>query len=69
MIETVSHPDISIDMLLIETDAPYMPIHPKKESVSGDLWIVLQEIARLKKMSVNVVGTKLYENSVNFLIK
>jgi hypothetical protein len=46
-----------------------MPIYPKKESVSGDLWIVLEEIARLKKMSIDVVGTKLYENSVKFLTK
>lgn len=69
LIEVISEPNILIDMLLIETDAPYMPIYPKKESVSGDLWIVLEEIARLKKMSIDVVGTKLYENSVKFLTK
>jgi TatD DNase family protein len=69
LVEVISEPNILIDMLLIETDAPYMPIYPKKESVSGDLWIVLEEIARLKKMSIDVVGTKLYENSVKFLTK
>jgi Tat protein secretion system quality control protein TatD with DNase activity len=44
-----------------------MPIYPKKESTPVDLWYVLEEIARIKKMDRNVVGTKIYENSVKFL--
>jgi len=68
LVETVSHPEISIDMLLIETDAPYMPIYPKKESVSSDLWIVIEEIAKLKKLPINFVGTTLYNNSIKFML-
>ncbi len=67
LIKVISHHDISLDKILIETDAPFMPIYPKKESTPVDLWYVLEEIARIKKMDRNVVGTKIYENSVKFL--
>jgi hypothetical protein len=44
-----------------------MPIYPKKESTPSDLWIVLEEIARLKNLDVNLVGEKIYDNSLKFL--
>jgi TatD DNase family protein len=65
--DVISHPEITIDMLVIETDAPFMPLYPKKESTPSDLWIVLEEIAKIKNMDLNVVGEKIYDNSVKFL--
>lgn len=67
LIEALSHPEITIDMLLLETDAPYMPIYPKKESTSDDLWKVLEEIARIKNLPVDIIGSKIYNNSIKFL--
>jgi TatD DNase family protein len=65
--DVVYHPEITIDMLVVETDAPFMPIYPKKESLSSDLWHVLEEIANLKKLDKHSVGAKIYDNSVKFL--
>ena len=67
LIEVISHPQITLDMLVIETDAPFMPIRPKKESIPSDLWQVLEKIAELKKLDVNYVGEKIYDNSKKFL--
>ena len=63
----VSHPEITIDMLVVETDAPFMSLYPKKESISSDLWYVLEEIANLKKLDNHSGGAKIYDNSVKFL--
>ncbi len=67
LIEVISHPRITVDMLVIETDAPFMSIRPKKESIPSDLWQVLEKIAELKKLDVNYVGEKIYDNSKKFL--
>jgi TatD DNase family protein len=67
LLEAIAHPEITIDMLLIETDAPFMPIYPKKESTSSDLWIILEQIAKIKKLEVNFVGEQIYKNSIKFL--
>lgn len=67
LIEVVSNPQITLDMLVVETDAPFMPIHPKRESIPSDLWQVLEKIAEIKKLDVNYVGEKIYENSKKFL--
>lgn len=65
--DAISNPAITIDMLVVETDAPYMPLYPKKESTPSDLWKVLEEIARIKNLDINLVGEKIYDNSVKFL--
>ena len=57
----------AIDMLVMETDAPFMPLYPKKESSPSDLWHVLIEIAKIKNMDIHLVGEKIYDNSVKFL--
>ena len=44
-----------------------MPIYPKKESTSDDLWKVLEEIARIKNLPVDIIGSKIYNNSIKFL--
>jgi Tat protein secretion system quality control protein TatD with DNase activity len=44
-----------------------MPIYPKRESVPADLWQVLEKIAELKKLNVNYVGEKIYDNSKKFI--
>ena len=67
LIEVISHPNITIDMIVIETDTPFMPIHPKKESTPSDLWIVLEKIAEIKKLDINYIGEKIYDNSKKFL--
>lgn len=55
LIEVIYYLKIIIDMLVIETDASFIPIRPKKESIPSDLWQVLEKIAELKKLDVNYV--------------
>ena len=60
---------ITLDMLVVETDAPYMPIpgDPKKESVPRNTRNIVEEIARLKCMDVIKCGQEIYDTSLKFL--
>ncbi len=67
LVRAVSDDRITIDMLLVETDAPFMAIKPKKSSFPSDTAIIVEEIARLKKMEVIYCGKELYKNAIEFL--
>lgn len=68
-IKVVSDERITLDMLIVETDAPFMAIYPNKESFPQDTRLIVEEIAKLKKIDFIVCGKKIYENSNNFLTK
>ncbi len=53
---------ISQDNLLIESDAPYMPISTKELSSSNDCEIYLQQLARLLKQDVEVLRMSINRN-------
>jgi TatD DNase family protein len=67
LVDVIKHDSITIDMLVVETDAPFMPLKPKKESTPSDLWKVIERIAELKHLNYDYVGQKIYENSKIFL--
>ncbi len=60
---------ITLDMLVVETDAPFMPIKPAKESVPSDTGYIVEEIARLKKIDFIQCGKQIYSNSIRMLNK
>jgi TatD DNase family protein len=67
--KVVSDKRIKLTSFIVETDAPYMPIFPKKESEPSDTAIIIQEIARLRKIDWIECGKELYVISKDFLIK
>ncbi|MEK5040577.1 TatD family hydrolase [Sporosarcina sp. FSL K6-3457] len=58
--------DISLDHLLIETDAPYLAPHPYRGKRNEPAWVTLvaEEIARLKGLPVEEVAQRTTENAV-----
>lgn len=60
--------EISLEHLLIETDAPYLTPHPYrgKRNEPAYVTLVAEEIARQKEISVEEVAQKTTENAVKF---
>ncbi len=69
LVRVVRDSRITLDMLVVETDAPYMPIHPAKESVPADTGLIVEEIARLKKIDFIECGKQIKLNAEKFLNK
>lgn len=67
LVRAVSDARITIEMLLVETDAPFMPIKPKKVSTPIDTAHIVEEIAKLKHLDTVKCGQALYSNAINFL--
>lgn len=60
--------EISLDHLMIETDAPYLAPHPHrgKRNEPSLVPLVAEEIARLKNISVNEVAKATTKNAIKF---
>ncbi|MHC8514843.1 TatD family hydrolase [Sporosarcina sp. ITBMC105] len=58
--------EISLDHLLIETDAPYLAPHPHrgKRNEPALVTLVAEEIARLKEISIEEVAKRTTENAL-----
>ncbi len=69
LVKAIRDPRITLDMLVVETDAPFMAIHPAKESIPTDTGAIVEEIARLKKMDLIECGKLIHANSEKFLAK
>lgn len=69
LVKVVRDPRITLDMLVVETDAPFMPIYPTKESVPIDTGSIVEEIARLKNIDFIECGKIIYANSQKLLSK
>ena len=56
---------IPLDRLLVETDSPYLAPHPLRGSVNepANTLLVVEEIARLREMSVEEVAKQTSENA------
>jgi TatD DNase family protein len=67
LVKVIKSKQISLDMLVVETDAPFMPIKPSKESVPSDTGYIIEEIARLKNIDVIECGKQIYLNSIQLL--
>jgi TatD DNase family protein len=67
LVEVIRDTRITLDMLVVETDAPFMPIHPKKKSYPEDTSIIVEEIAKLKKIDTISCGNTIYNNSLRFI--
>lgn len=67
LVHAIKNKKITLDMLVVETDAPFMPIKPAKESVPADTGYIIEEIARLKQIDVIECGKQIYSNSLKML--
>lgn len=59
---------VPLDKLLVETDSPYLTPHPHrgKENYPGYTKLVVEEIARIKGLSVEEVSNITYDNAIKF---
>lgn len=59
---------VPLESLLVETDAPYLTPHPYrgKENFPGYTRLVVEEIARIKNVDVEMVAKTTYENTMKF---
>lgn len=69
LVNVIKNKKITLDMLVVETDAPFMPIKPAKESVPSDTGYIVEEIARLKQIDIIECGKQIYSNSIQMLNK
>jgi TatD DNase family protein len=69
LVNVIKNKKIILDMLVVEIDAPFMPIKPAKDSVLSDTGYIVEEIARLKQMDVIECGKQIYSNSIHMLNK
>lgn len=69
LVNVIKSKKITLDMLVVETDAPFMPIKPAKESVPSDTCYIVEEIARLKQMDIIECGKQIYSTSITTLNK
>ena len=58
--------EISLEHLLIETDAPYLAPHPYRGKRNEPAWVTLvaEEIARLKDVPVEIVAKRTTANAL-----
>ena len=66
-LEALKDPGIKIDDLLVETDAPWMPIRPNKISKPEDTAIIVGTIAKIKGLNEVECGKRLYRNAMDYL--
>ena len=69
LICTVRDPSITLDMLVVETDAPFMPIAPDLVSNPWDTGAIIEKIAHLKHIDTITCGQIIYQNSIKMLSK
>lgn len=68
LVEAIKDTRIDCNMLLVETDAPFMSVHKnRKHSLPPDVLYVAKEIARLKSIDEIACINQLYQNAVDFL--
>ena len=64
----IAHPSIPLESLIVETDAPFMAVYPRRSSRPEDTALVLEEIARLKGMDIEVCAQRIYETTMAFIL-
>lgn len=55
---------IPIDKILVETDAPWLSIEKNRNSHPLDTGVIVQEIAKIKKINEIVCGKQIYANTI-----
>eukprot|EP00276_Gloeochaete_wittrockiana_P008848 CAMPEP_0184658250 /NCGR_PEP_ID=MMETSP0308-20130426/24456_1 /TAXON_ID=38269 /ORGANISM="Gloeochaete witrockiana, Strain SAG 46.84" /LENGTH=287 /DNA_ID=CAMNT_0027097079 /DNA_START=124 /DNA_END=987 /DNA_ORIENTATION=+ len=61
LVDAIQH--VPLERLVVETDAPWLSINRKRESVPEDTAVIVKEIARLKNLDEVACGVELYNNS------
>jgi len=67
LVKVVQDERIKLTMLIVETDAPYMAIRPKRKSSPADIKTIVKTIAKLKNMDEKECGIQLYDTSSKFM--
>ena len=69
LVNAIKDPRISLSSLIVETDAPWMPIYPNRQSNPGDTFYIVDEIAKIKGIDPLECGKILYQNALDMLNK
>ncbi len=69
LFNTINNDNITLEMLVLETDAPFMSMFGKKESIPQDVYNIIDAIAKIKKINPVICGQIMYKNSLDFLSK
>ena len=57
---------IPIEKIMVETDAPYLSVDKSRESMPYDTGIIVEEIAKIKKINDVKMGKQIYGNTKRF---
>jgi TatD DNase family protein len=68
LVKVIQDPRIKLEHLIVETDAPFMPIYDTKKSSPIDTGEIVRRINDIKDLEFVRTGKILYKNSVNFLL-
>ncbi len=69
LVKLIRNDKIKLEMLVVETDAPYMAINNQKESIPLNTFQIIIEIARIKKIDYIECTHRIYQISDFFLHK
>lgn len=69
LVNVVKDKRIKLDMLIVETDAPWMAIRPARESRPENTADIVERIAKLKNLDTIECGKIMYETALKFLEK
>ena len=58
--------EISIEALMVETDAPFMALKKQKQSIPNNVEVIINEIAHLKNMDKYECGKIIYNTTKKF---
>jgi TatD DNase family protein len=67
LIGAISDPRITVDMLIAETDAPYLSIDRKRKARPEDVRVIIERIAQLKGIEKDLCAETIYQNSLKLL--
>jgi TatD DNase family protein len=67
LLHALQDPRITIDMLVVETDAPFLSIERKRKSLPEDTEQILRKVAEIKNIPFEECSRRIYENSLHLL--
>jgi TatD DNase family protein len=67
LVEAIQDPRITLEMIVVETDAPFLSIQKNRKSVPEDTLHIIERISELKKIPFEECSQVIYQNSLRLL--
>lgn len=68
LLHAIQDPRITIEMLVVETDSPFLSIKRSRKSIPQDTSVIVEKIAELKNIPLEICSEVIYRNSLNLLM-